>query len=149
MGSDAFMKALLIAAVLTAALVAVFVVWRRKTDTFKVLAPLKSPIGSEAADRATLDQLKKAGADLSKPTEVLFYLYLPDQALAMKAAERATTTNLSASVDRAAKGSSWLCLVKGEMVPALAAIHAETRRLEDIATSLGGEYDGWEAAVTR
>jgi hypothetical protein len=147
------MKVFWIAAALltlfVAVLVAVFVMRGRSTSTFEVSAPLGGPIGSEAADRATLEQLEKAGADLSKSTEFRFYLYLPSEAVAVEAAERAATTTLSASVDRAAVGPSWLCLVTGEMVPTLDAVQRESQRLRDIATSLGGEYDGWEAAVLR
>jgi hypothetical protein len=41
-------------------------------------------IGSLEADRQTLRALKDAGADLAKPTHVLFYLYFPTQELADK-----------------------------------------------------------------
>jgi hypothetical protein len=130
--------------------VTVFFALRRNRGTTDVTtSPLPAPIGSEAADRATLDRLKEAGADLSKPTEVLFYLYFATRELAEKAAERSSTSSLRATVDHAATGDSWLCLLKGQMVPALEAIHGEAVRLRKIAESLGGEYDGWEAAVTR
>jgi hypothetical protein len=111
--------------------------------------PLPGSIGSETGDRATLDQLQKAGGDLSKPTEVLFYLSFETRGLAEKAAERGGTARLPATVEQAASGQSWLCLFKGQMVPELGTIHGHALRLSEIAESLGGQYDGWEAAVTR
>ena len=35
------------------------------------------------------------------------------------------------------------------MAPSVGAIRAASTRLQALAASLGGDYDGWEAAVTR
>lgn len=118
---------------------------RRKTS---VTAPLQLPIGSLEADRQTLNELRKAGADLTKPTEVNFYLYFETQAAAMDAAAQAQTPELPARVRPGADGKTWLCFVSGTMVPAELAIRAASTRLQAVATALGGEYDGWEAAVS-
>jgi hypothetical protein len=106
-------------------------------------------IGSLEADRQTLQALKNAGANLTKPTHVLFYLYFETQELADKAAASGRTSELEATVRPAASGGGWLVLLEGTMVPSESAMHATSARLLGLATSLGGEYDGWEAAVTQ
>jgi hypothetical protein len=112
-------------------------------------AALQAPIGSLESDRQTLVALRDAGADLTKPTEVNFYLYFPTQAAAADAASQAQTPELPARVMPAADGKAWLCFVSGTMVPSESAIRAASARLQAVASALGGDYDGWEAAVSQ
>ena len=104
-------------------------------------------IGSLDADRQTLQRLREAGGDLTKPTEISFYLYFDSEPAAHAAAKMAQTPSLTALVERAADDVRWICVLEGQMVPALDTIRAESIRLSSLATSLQGEYDGWEAAV--
>lgn len=106
-------------------------------------------IGSLEADVQTLSAMKQAGADLTKPTEVTYFLYFPTRERAEQAAGSANTGPLAANVRPAATGNTWLCEVRGVMVPSESAIHAASTRLAALATSLGGEYDGWEAEVVK
>jgi hypothetical protein len=135
--------------VLLAAVVLLTIAWIRARSGGAENAGPRAPIGSLEADRQTLRALRDAGADLTKATEVNFYLYFPSQAAADSAAAQATTPELPTQVKRAADGSAWLCLVSGEMVPTEEAIHAASTRLQAVAVAHGGEYDGWEAAVTQ
>lgn len=112
-------------------------------------AAAAAPVGSAEADAQTLLALRNAGADLTKPTEVRFYLYFRTREVAERAANSAQTPDLTANVDEGADRKSWLCLVSGRMVPSESAIRAASTRLQALAATLGGEYDGWEAAVTR
>ena len=137
---------ILFLAVSTLVFLGVLSALRRKKQSG--VAPLSAPIGSLEADRQTLNALQKAGADLTKPTEVSFYLYFPTQAAAADAAARAQTQELPARVVPGTESKAWLCLVSGMMVPTELAIRAASTRLQAVATSLGGEYDGWEAAVS-
>lgn len=121
---------------------------RRSPDANKI-ADLKGSIGSLEGDRQVLAQMRKAGADLSKPTEVNFYLYFKERRAADNAAAHAAADPLIATVRPGRDTSSWLCLVSGQMVPDEAAIHAMAVRLLDLAKQYGGEYDGWEAAITK
>jgi len=109
----------------------------------------KGPIGSLEGDQQVLAQLRKAGADLTKPTEVNFYLYFKDRQTADTAAAHAGDGPLVATVRRAGDDSAWLCFVSGQMVPSEPAIHAHAVRLLALARAHGGEYDGWEAAVVK
>lgn len=113
------------------------------------IATLKGGIGSIEGDRQVLAELRKAGADLSKPTEVNFYLYFKERRAADSAAAHAGAGPLVATVRRGADDSSWLCLVSGQMIPDETAIHATTVRLLALAKAYGGEYDGWEAAIAK
>jgi Regulator of ribonuclease activity B len=113
------------------------------------IADVKGGIGSLEGDRQVLAQMRKGGADLSKATEVNFYLYFKDQPTADSAAAHAGAGPLAATVRRGADPSSWLCFVTGRMVPNEAAIHAMAVRFLALAKQYGGEYDGWEAAITK
>jgi hypothetical protein len=129
-------------------IVAILAFSRRNVPVNKVAA-LKAPIGSLEGDRQVLAQMREAGADLTKPTEVNFYLYFKDRAAADSAAAHAGEGPLVATVRRAGDNSAWLCFVSGQMVPAETAIHAHAVRLLALARANGGEYDGWEAAITK
>ena len=111
------------------------------------VADVKGELGSLEADQRVLAALHDAGADLTKVTEVNFYLYFHDRAAADAAALDASTPPLTATVREGADSASWLCYVTGQMVPSEDAIHAASERLADVARRHGGEYDGWEAAV--
>lgn len=113
------------------------------------LEPGKGEIGSLEGDLQVLGQLRKAGADLSKPTEVNYYLYFQDRKAADSAAAHVGPGPLAATVRRAGDDSAWLCFVTGTMIPSQEAIRAYTTRLAGLARTYHGEYDGWEAAITK
>lgn len=111
------------------------------------IEPGNGEIGSLEGDRQVLAHLRKAGADLSKPTDVRYYVYFSERSAADSAAAQVGPGPLSARVQRAANDSAWLCLVSGDMVPSEQAIREYTTRLVALAKRYRGEYDGWEAAV--
>jgi hypothetical protein len=135
--------------VVAALIVVVILVRSRNNHPAVKTAPLAGPIGSLEGDRQVLEQLRRAGANLSKPTEVNYYLYFKDREAADSAAAEAGNVELKATVQRAADNSAWLVLVSGNMIPTEAAIHANTTRLLALAHAHGGEYDGWEAALEK
>ena len=137
--------ALLLAVIVAVALLA----YLRPRPTGIKLAKVSGGIGSLEGDRQVLDQMRQAGADLSKPTEVNFYLYFKDRAAAERALPEASDGALTASVQPVANSDSWLCLVSGTLVPDEAVIHATVVRLLGLAQRYGGDYDGWEAAITQ
>jgi len=105
--------------------------------------------GGEDPDGQVLRELQAAGANLQKPTHMLFYIYASTEAGANRIAQATTTLQLQAEVRPAALGSGWLCLVQGRMVPSLDMLKDYRIRFEALAAAEGGEYDGWEAAVTK
>ena len=113
--------------------------------------PNKQPsqqAGRGSLDQATLGQLARAGADLRKATDVVNYLYLPDEARAQQAGEALRSAGFTVEVRPAAKGPTWLARANRDMIPTAANIEEMRGQFERLASGLGGEYDGWEAAVT-
>lgn len=100
-------------------------------------------------DRQVLHQLRAAGANLEKPTHVRFYVYAPDEEGARRIAAACADAVLTPDVRPAAHGTGWLCLLQGSMVPAHEVLKDYRARFEASARAEGGEYDGWEAAVTK
>ena len=108
----------------------------------------KKPPEPGALDELTLQQLAKAGGNLEKPTDIVNYLYLPDERLAEAAGAELRHAGYSVEVRHAATGSNWLALARIDLVPSTANIQLVRERFEALAAKFGGEYDGWEAAVT-
>ena len=101
-------------------------------------------------DRQTLYALKAHGADLTKATEVNFYLYLPTRVAAETAAAEARRSGYVAEVRPPLPNyDTWLCLASRDMVPPPDAIDLARVGFESLASQLEGEFDGWEAAITR
>ena len=107
-------------------------------------------VGTPEGNRATLTALRDAGGNLTKPTEISFYLYFPSRAVAERAAAMAQTAQLSPTVTESANGDgTWLLLLTGVLTPTQSALDDTSTRLEAVAAEFGGDYDGWEAAVTQ
>jgi hypothetical protein len=97
-------------------------------------------------DQRVLDQLRRAGSDLSKPHDVDFFLYFPSQVAAETARDRMTANGFVVVIGPNDDGS-WTCQGTKTMVPMHAAIVGAGRFLNDLAVELSGDYDGWGAAV--
>ena len=95
-----------------------------------------------------LEQLRESGSDLTKPHAFEFYIYVPTQDYANKAAQKIRNSGYSsAEVSRAASGSGWLCLARKTIIPEQADLSDHARFLEQVAAAVGGEFDGWEAEI--
>ena len=103
----------------------------------------------EDPDGQFLKQLLAAGSDLSKPHNVDFFLYFPGERVASRACSQLAAEGFVGKVDRAAKGPGWLCFVTKRLVPTHAAMVTIRRRMEGLAATGGGEYDGWGTPVSR
>ena len=99
------------------------------------------------ADARTLKQLEEAGADLSKPHVVEFFLYFPSQRAAEAAAEEIRSLGYAPEVGLPPDSASWLCFAQKQLVPSYEAIAATTEELTRVATNYGGVYDGWGTQV--
>jgi hypothetical protein len=119
-----------------------------RRDRF-VNVPIAGSMNAPASDKQVLQQLRKAGADLTKATEVNYYLYFPDSVTASHAADSARAFGFDAEVRDGRGRAEWLCLATKNMIPDTIAIFAATKELSDLTRSLHGEYDGWEAALTK
>src|ERR1700686_994578 len=68
-------------------------------------------------DQMVLEQLKKAGSDLSKPHNLEFFIYFPTKTDAMDIAPRIKEAGFAVDVRQAAQGSDWLCFATKTMIP--------------------------------
>ena len=100
-------------------------------------------------DQEVLDQLKKAGSDLSKPHDIEFFLYFADEESANTAAREIKEEVNAVKVQQAAKGSGWLCFATRRMVPDHEELVRLRKRFNAITLKLKGEYDGWGTEVVK
>lgn len=117
---------------------------RTEGEAVKILDRF-DPKDEAAADRLTLAHLAKAGADLTKETHVIHYLYFASRARAEEARGR-LGEGYKGSIDEG--GDQVKLVVEQNIVPSEANIAAARVHLTKIAAEVVGEYDGWEAAVT-
>jgi hypothetical protein len=119
-----------------------------KTEPQRTDLSIKIP----EVDQRVLDQLREAGSDLSKPHDLEFFLYFPNQEAAAIAADRIRTSGAGgfmAEVRRSPQGDAWVCYVTRKMVPEGAKIALIGERFRVLAQELGGEYDGWETSLVK
>jgi hypothetical protein len=99
-------------------------------------------------DAMVIEQLRKAGADLSLPRDTVHYLYFPTREGAEAAAEMLRGHGLTVEVKPAAAGAvPWLALANHDYVVNAKSIRAIRLSAEEAARAGGGDYDGWEAAA--
>ena len=98
-------------------------------------------------DQLVLQQLKKAGSNLSKPHKIEFFLYFKSQASAEAVAPTIKNSGFNVEVRQAAQGTDWLCLATKTMIPELATLQKIRRDFTAITDANGGEYDGWGTGV--
>ena len=111
----------------------------------------RSPqLGLKYKDLLVLEQLVKAGADVTQPRHVLHYLYLPDQERAGLAAEEAAAAGFEVTVREPLPQypEQWTVVCeRHDVVLQLETVRDTTDYFETLAGSHGGDYDGWEASV--
>jgi hypothetical protein len=100
-----------------------------------------------ASDEATLERLREAGSDLSKPHPFDFYFYHPDQTGAQQLCGALVQDGFDTIVTDSAAGDDWLCLASLTMLPTLENLTKLNARFEALIAEYGGEYDGWETMV--
>ena len=104
----------------------------------------------EAGDRAVIEQLVRHGSDLSVPTHVVHYIYVPAVEPARGVGDQLERDGYDVRVT-APEGRRDPWLVTAETYTAITpeGVERARRQMERVATTHGGEYDGWEAAIQR
>jgi regulator of RNase E activity RraB len=103
---------------------------------------------AEQQDAHVIENLRAAGADLSKPHDIDFFLMLPNQAQAQAAAADMEQLGYTVvTVEVSPQHLLWEVYATRRMVPQLEAMTAITRTLEALASKYGGYYDGWGTAA--
>ena len=126
--------------------------WRKRQTAEELIAESRAaqPADPRAADQATVDHLRAAGGDLDKVTHVIHYVYLPDEPAARACQAELEVSGFGVRTfppDRDVP--AWSLHVDHEMVVSVDSITEAREKLAGAATRHGGDYDGWEAAVTR
>ena len=100
-------------------------------------------------DRKVLDQMRKMGSDLAKPTDVRWYVYVPTKSDAETLATNARGQGWRVDLDESATGDNWLCLCSRDAAPNPETIAAMRSELAACAETPDVDIDGWEAAITK
>ena len=100
-------------------------------------------------DQQVLNQLKKAGSDLSKPHNLEFFLYFPTETSANQAAKDLKIEVDDVEVQPGAKSRNWLCFATKRMVPEHDKLVSLRKRFNEIAHEGGGIYDGWGTEIVK
>lgn len=106
--------------------------------------------GVKYKDLLVLNQLQQAGANLTAPRHVLYYLYFKDCASAETAASAATTKAFETTIREPSldDATSWTVVCERKSyVLSMEAVRDNTDYFEELAARLGGDYDGWEASA--
>lgn len=101
----------------------------------------------EDPDGATLDELARAGSDLTHEHLIEFYLYFPTEAAAAGCATILAQEGFATQVSQAEGKKDWTLLASRRMRPELAPLRAVRDRLTALVAEHGGEYDGWGTEV--
>jgi hypothetical protein len=109
------------------------------------------------ADREVLASMRLHGSDLRKPAHTIHFLDFKTIDAANAAAEQLRAAAFQKlRVHRAPTTSLWkrlfgprgfVYIAETHVVPEESTVFAPTDRLNALAAKLGGEYDGWEAAL--
>ena len=115
----------------------------------------EQPVSGRApqkGDRQVLTQLRRLGANLSRPREIVHFLYFPTQVAAEQASHELRGEGYMIDVRPAANAGDkpanpWLMEARNYAVVDESNVQAMRQKFEDIAEAGRGEYDGWEAAA--
>lgn len=108
-----------------------------------------APPPLQHGDRMVIQALAQHG-DLDTPREVSHWLYFPDRRSAEDAADALRSDGYTVTLETSHGHSDgrWCAKALHEIVVSPATIATTRTSMERLAARLGGEYDGWEAAVS-
>lgn len=98
-------------------------------------------------DAETLEELVRAGSDLTQPHEVEFFLYVETSAQAASLGSELRTEGFATEVRPTETEQCWLCLATRVMRPELTELRRWRARFTALAEQAGGAYDGWGTTV--
>lgn len=84
-----------------------------------------------------------------RPLGFAHYIYVPDRTNAESLAMKLRQDGFEVESRMGADEVNWLVLARHMLIPSEEAIERTSDQLTKLAESIGGEYDGWEADVTR
>lgn len=102
-----------------------------------------------SADARALEQFARTGANLAQPHRLEFRLRFPTEERAQEAATRLEDLAFAATPQRSADGKSWVVLALKNMYPVESDLAGLREKLDEIAATGGGSYDGWRAQPSK
>ncbi len=111
-----------------------------------------SRIGASAElspDGQVIQQLKKAGSNISKLHDIEFFFYFPTLEAAEKIATALKSEGFTAKAQPAAKGNDFVVLATKSMIPSDTELTALRQKFNAMSASEKGEYDGWGSPVVK
>ena len=104
--------------------------------------------GVKYKDMLVLEQLVHAGADLTAPRHVLYYLYFKSHEAADAAGREADAQGFDVAVHQLDGATEWtLKCERHDYTLSLDIVRDNTDYFEELAAGHSGDYDGWEASV--
>ena len=107
-------------------------------------------------DQDVIAQLKNNGSDVTKPTDIEHFLYIPSRRDAEEASGRSIAAGYRAAVKeplgKLPNGTTekrYSVEAHATAVPSIENIRRARAFFEGLARRFGGEYDGWDAAVVK
>jgi hypothetical protein len=100
-------------------------------------------------DAQVIDQLRKAGSELSKPHPIEFFLYVPTREAAERLASKLITIKFETKITASPQAAQWLVSATKSMVPDEAELMAIRKVFTALAAVENGEYDGWGTPVVK
>ena len=110
----------------------------------------RSPqLGLKYKDLLLLDNLVKAGADLTEPRHVVHYVYAGDEPAARAVADEIAARGFSVEVrdPHPEHPGQWPVVAETHVVTTFDFVRETTDFFEAVAARHGAEYDGWEAST--
>jgi hypothetical protein len=105
-------------------------------------------------DQLAIDQIRQAGGNLAKPTEIVFHLYFQAEAQALPVSVELRNLGYNVSVDvieavSESEQTFWAVIATRHELLTIEFIRDASVELNRIAAAANGSFDGWEAAVTQ
>jgi hypothetical protein len=124
---------------------------RKKLDDEPLDPEARSPqLGIKNKDLAVLGALMDAGADLTQPRHVVYFLYFADRESAQRAGGVAQGQGYTPDVREPLEQypDQWaLVCDRHDTVTSPDVVRRADDFFQALADTHGGEYDGWEASV--
>lgn len=101
-------------------------------------------------DATAVEQLERAGSNLTKPHNIVFYMYFPTSSGAWRTFDQLKAMKYEVEVRLPQEDiRQWQVQVTRSMRPNAKELESLRYFFEDMAASHGGEYDGWDTQIVR
>jgi len=127
-------------------------IFRHKGSPPDFRDPRYVTVTDDATDQAALDAMRRAGADLTKPTRITHSLYMPSKTTAQWASDDLSQFGYEVKTTKAGRSrpdQALLLQAEKTAVPTTDYFRDSRNRFNALAVQWGGDYTGWTAAITK